>query len=345
MISVRYYRNLCVRIRFSKVLILTKIVPTDFHDESVPAVPDMVPGYPLVVFGNDGFCAGKSLDVSCMPGPHMHSQIELNFVLEGKMTYWFDGRQISVSAGRLVLFWGMVPHQVTEIDDPTRFVCLYVPMSVFLGLPTLSRLRDAMFKGAVIEALNIKHFDTEIFKRWREELLSGRQQIEHIVREELKSRVRRIDLEGWRDLRDLAEASPHFANKDPAGARHVERMARFVGENAGSDISVEDVARITGLHPNYATTIFKRGVGISINQAIIRYRLDAAQSMLIATDNTISSIAFDCGFGSLSRFYEAFHRRFNATPIQFRRKFELTVAIESSSRHGTVEDLRNQKSY
>ena len=318
---------------------MTRTVPTDFHDESVPGVPDMTPGYPLVVFGNDGFCAGKSLDVTCMPGPHMHSQIELNFVLEGKMTYWFDGREISVSAGKLALFWGMVPHQVIEVDDPTHFVCLYVPMSVFLSLPTLSRLRDAMFKGAIIEALNIKHFDTEIFNRWRNELLSGEPQIEQVVREELISRVRRIDLEGWRDLRDLADASPHFANRDAEGARHVERMARFIGEHSGSDISVEDVAKITSLHPNYATTIFKRGVGMSINQAILRHRLDAAQSMLIATDNTISSIVFDCGFGSLSRFYEAFHERFNTTPFQFRRKFELAVANEGSSRHGTIGHL------
>ena len=315
---------------------MTRIVPTDFYDESVPAVPDMTPGYPIVVFGNDGFCAGKSLAVSCMPGPHMHSQIELNFVISGKMTYWFDGREISVSAGRLVLFWGMVPHQVTEVDDPTKFVCLYVPMSVFLGLPTLSDLREAMFKGAVIEALNIKQFDPEIFKRWREELLSGEPHIEQVVREELKSRVRRIDLEGWRDLRDLAEASPHFKSRDSEGARHIERMARFIGEHASEDISVHDVARVVSLHTNYAMTIFKRGVGISINQAILRNRLDAAQSMLIATENSISSIAFDCGFGSLSRFYEAFRKRFNTTPVQLRRKFETTIVSESATTSGTV---------
>ena len=321
---------------------MTRMVPSDFHDESVPAVPDMTPGYPLVVFGNDGFCAGKSLDVACMPSPHMHSQIELNFVMSGKMTYWFDGREISVSAGRLVLFWGMVPHQVREVEDPTKFVCLYVPMSVFLGLPTLSVLREAMFKGAVIEALNIKHFDAEIFKRWREELLSSEQHIEQVVREELKSRVRRIDLEGWRDLRDLAEASPHFTASDSGGARHIEHMSRFIGEHASEDISVDDVARVVGLHTNYAMTIFKRGIGISINQAILRNRLDAAQSMLIATENSISSIAFDCGFGSLSRFYEAFRKRFNTTPIQLRRRFETTVAIENSTRYGTVDNLQSQ---
>ena len=35
----------------------------------------------------------------------------------------------------------------------TRFVVLYVPMAVFLELPTLSELRAAIFRGAMIEAI------------------------------------------------------------------------------------------------------------------------------------------------------------------------------------------------
>jgi AraC family transcriptional regulator, melibiose operon regulatory protein len=297
-----------------------------FKDESTPAHPDVTVGHPLVVFGDHHFCAGKSMDVQRMPGPHMHSQIELNFVLEGRMTYWFDGREIAVDAGRLVLFWGMIPHQVTAVEKPTRFVCLYVPMSTFLSLPSLSHLREAMFRGAVIEALDIRPYDFEIFKRWREELLSGNEQIEQIVRDELTARVRRIDREGWRDLRDLAEASPHAANHDTERALHIEKMSRYVAEHATEDISVNDVALTTGLHPNYAMTIFKRSVGLSINQAIIRHRLDTAQSLWISTDMPVAEIAFDCGFGSLSRFYEAFKKRFHASPKEFRAGL-LKVAV------------------
>ena len=289
----------------------------EFRDESTPVHSNVNGRHPLVVFGDHKFCAGKSIDVQRMPGPHMHSQIELNFVLEGRMTYWFDGRELVVSAGRLVLFWGMVPHQVTAVEKPTRFVCLYVPMSVFLGLPALSHLREAMFRGAVVEALNIQHYDHEVFRRWREELLTGNEQIEQIVRDELTARVRRIDREGWRDLRDLVEASPHAENHDAERALNIEKMSRFVAENATEDISVDDVAKAAGLHPNYATTIYKRSVGMSINQAIIRQRLDAVQSMLISTDQSVADIAFGCGFGSLSRFYEAFRDRFHISPKLF----------------------------
>ena len=295
-----------------------------YRDESKPAHPGMVRGHPLVVFGDHSFCAGEQLDVQCMPGPHMHSQIELNFVLEGSMTYWFDGRQLTVSAGRLALFWGMIPHQVTECADPTQFVVLYVPMSVFLGLPALSRLREAIFRGAAIEALDIKPYDRDIFLRWREELLSEDSQLSQIVRDELTARVRRIDREGWHDLR---EAAPAVARNFHDGERllHVERMARYIGEHGLEDIAVGDVTRHSGLHPNYAMTLFKRMVGLSIKQSIIRHRLDTAQSMLIATDLPVAAIAFDCGFGSLSGFYAAFDQRFHTSPAALRKSLSFTV--------------------
>jgi AraC-like DNA-binding protein len=282
--------------------------------------PERDPAHPLVVFGDHRFCAGDNINVRRMAGPHMHSQIELNFVLEGEMTYWFDGRELSVSEGRLCLFWGMIPHQVTDIKEPTRFICLYVPMSVFLALPSLSRFRDAVFRGAMIEALDIRPYDRDIFMRWREELLSGDEELEQIVREELGARVRRLDREGWRDLREQGSAIASLAHHDADRMFHVERMMRFITEHALENITAEDVGRDVGLHPNYAMGIFKRTVGMTINQSIVRHRLDTAQSLLISTDLPITTVAFEAGFGSLSRFYEAFHDRFGTKPGTFRRR-------------------------
>jgi AraC-like DNA-binding protein/mannose-6-phosphate isomerase-like protein (cupin superfamily) len=301
-------------------------MPRHPQDESVPAHPEASPGHPLVVFGDHRFCAGRSREVMRMASPHMHSQIELNFVTEGAMTYWFDGRELTVSAGRLAIFWGMIPHQVTAIAGPTRFVCLYVPMSVFLGLPTLSRLREAIFRGAVVEALDIKPYDRDIFLRWRDELLSGDEALEQIVRDELTARVRRLDREGWHDLREVAPLAINAAAHEAERMVHVERMTRFIGERALEPIGAEDVGRAVGLHPNYAMTLFKRVVGTTITQSIIRYRLDAAQAMLIASDRPVAAIAFDCGFGSLSRFYEAFERRFRTSPAAFRKRFSRAAA-------------------
>lgn len=255
-----------------------------------------------------------------MAGPHMHSQIELNFVLSGHMTYWFDGRELTVDEGRLCLFWGMIPHQVIDRQEGTRFVCLYVPMSVFLGLANLSRFRDAVFRGAMIEALEIRSWDRDIFQRWREELLAGDENLTEIVRNELTARVLRIERDGWRDLREEGSAIASFSANDSERVEHIERMLRFIAEHALENISADDVGNAVGLHPNYAMSVFKRAVGHTINQAIVRHRLDTAQSLLISTDLSITDVAFESGFGSVSRFYEAFSQRFVEKPTAFRRR-------------------------
>lgn len=290
------------------------------EDESVPVHPDHDPRHPLVIFGDHRFCAGENLAVQRMAGPHMHSQIELNFVLSGHMTYWFDGRELTVDEGRLCLFWGMIPHQVIDRQEGTRFVCLYVPMSVFLGLANLSRFRDAVFRGAMIEALEIRSWDRDIFQRWREELLAGDENLTEIVRNELTARVLRIERDGWRDLREEGSAIASFSANDSERVEHIERMLRFIAEHALENISADDVGNAVGLHPNYAMSIFKRAVGHTINQAIVRHRLDTAQSLLISTDLSITDVAFESGFGSVSRFYEAFSQRFVEKPTAFRRR-------------------------
>ncbi|WP_417691643.1 helix-turn-helix domain-containing protein [Roseibium sp.] len=292
----------------------------ELKDESVPVHPELNPRHPMVIFDDHRFCAGEALDVHAMPGPHMHSQIELNFLLEGRMSYWFDGRELTIDAGRLCLFWGMIPHQVTDTEAPTRFVCFYVPMAVFLRLANMDGLRDAIFRGAMVEALEVRSYDREIFLRWREELLSGDEGLAEIVRNELTARLLRIARDGWRDLREEGSAIAGFHAMESERARHVEGMLRFITENALEGIGVKDVASDRGLHPNYAMTLFKKAVGHTINQAIARNRLDTAQSLLISTDLPVVDVAFESGFGSVSRFYEAFSRRFHDKPTVFRKR-------------------------
>lgn len=298
---------------------MPRIDAPGYCDESVPAHADIGRSHPLVVFGEHRLCAGQRLDVQAMPGPHMHSQIEINFVLDGAMTYWFDGREAELGAGRLILFWGMIPHQVTAVAPGARFACFYVPMAMLLEQPGLGLLRESIFRGAVVEARALRPFDRDLFLRWREELLSGNERLVDMAHEELIARLRRIVVEGWSDLRAAARVAPVDTVPDARRMIPIEKMTRYIGENGHQPVRVEEVARAAGLNPHYAMQLFKRAVGMTVKQAITRQRLDAARSMLIASDRSVTAIAFDCGFASLSSFYEAFNKRFATSPAHFRR--------------------------
>lgn len=301
-----------------------------YRDESVPACPEIYRRYPVVIIGDHQICAGNTLDVQPMAGPHMHSQVELNFGLSGSMTYWFNRRVISLSAGELGVFWGMVPHQVTDCAKDAQFVVLHVPMSTILELPSMSKLRAIIFQGAMISGANVMPHDPDLFSRWRDDLRQGDPQLTRIVTDEIMARVRRLDRDGWTCLRGAAHADLHapLSGRAYERALGVEKMTQFIGEHASENIAADDVARAADLHPNYAMALFKRTVGLTIKQSIIRQRLDIAQSMLIASDMPVTKIAFDSGFGSLTRFYASFEKRFGRTPVDFRKSYHRFVRMD-----------------
>jgi AraC family transcriptional regulator, melibiose operon regulatory protein len=293
----------------------------DYVDESTPVHPGMDAGYPVVVFGDHKLCAGNSRRVQRMPGPHMHSQIEFNLLSQGFMTYWFDGREVRLEAGQMAVFWGMIPHQVIDCAAQTEFIVVYVPMSAFLEFPDLNVLRQKIFAGGLLHAKGLKAYDIDVFQRWREDLISGDEYLEPLVRDELVARLRRLDRDGWVDLREAASTRSRPVHHDPDHERafKVEQMARFIGEHALDDLTVEQVAKSVSLNPKYAMTLYKQTMGMTIKQTILRHRLDTARSMLISNDLPVATISYDCGFGSLSSFYEAFNTRFRASPAEFRK--------------------------
>jgi AraC-like DNA-binding protein len=292
---------------------------SSYFDESIAVADGIGRRHPMVVFGNHRLCAGHRLAVQPMPGPHMHSQIEINVLLRGAMTYWLDGGVIHLEGSRLVMFWGMAPHQVTEATDDAQFACFYLPLSMVLSLSRAARLRDAILRGGMIAARSVESWEREVFLRWRAELMSGDEALEAVVRDELVARLQRLDYEGWQDLSRGAAPASAAPGFDAERLAALEAMTRFIGENGLREIQVTDVARAAGLHPNYAMSLFRKAFGVTIKHALTRHRLDAAQSMLLATDRSIASIAFDCGFGSLSSFYGAFEKRFSVSPAHFRK--------------------------
>ncbi len=106
--------------------------------------------------------------------------------------------------------------------------------------------------------------------------------------------------------------------RDEADLGNVERMARFIALHYTEPISVADVAREVNLNPNYALTLFRRGIGMGIVEFVTWHRIMHAQRLLATSEVAILDIAFASGFGSTSRFYAAFKRECKCSPREYR---------------------------
>jgi len=63
-----------------------------------------------------------------------------------------------------------------------------------------------------------------------------------------------------------------------------------------------------GLHPDYANVIFKKTFGYTISDYLLEQRVLYAKRKLSITQDSITSIAYDSGFNSISRFNASFRK-------------------------------------
>lgn len=261
---------------------------------------------------------------------HWHDHIELNLLLAGGMTYLFNGTWISIGANRVHLFWAAVPHQVIAVEPTADLVCVYLPFADFLALPVADAFKSGVMDGRFATVTAADPIDPLLFQRWAAEWPEGSALRQQILREEVGLRVKRLSLDAvapeTSESGDEAGAAeqpgePRLANAGRRAIARVQTMTDHINAHFGEPVTVEAVAAAGGLHPTNAMAVFKRVLGMTIAQYIRRQRLSRAMMMLVDTDLSIAEIAFGCGYGSLSQFYEEFQRHCRSTPRQYRLKF------------------------
>jgi len=104
---------------------------------------------------------------------------------------------------------------------------------------------------------------------------------------------------------------------DPAMAKALA----FVQENAGSQITVADVARHLNISRRLLEMKARKSLGRTICGEIQRLKLNRARSLLRNTKMTVSEIAAACGFYDPSHLGLWFRKTFHIAPTAFRESF------------------------
>lgn len=98
----------------------------------------------------------------------------------------------------------------------------------------------------------------------------------------------------------------------------LETVVAELRARPGDFADVRAVVRRTGFGPTRAFELFRQHYHATPAELLNRARLDEAKRQLIATDATLSDIAFGAGFESLSAFHENFLRHNGLTPAAYR---------------------------
>jgi transcriptional regulator GlxA family with amidase domain len=96
----------------------------------------------------------------------------------------------------------------------------------------------------------------------------------------------------------------------------VNRLAQGSGEPMG----VKQLAGALGISASHLRARFRVSCGVSIGRHLRSLRLEKACGLLRLSQNRVTEIAEQCGFGSIYSFSRAFHSAYGMSPLAYRHE-------------------------
>jgi AraC family transcriptional regulator len=99
----------------------------------------------------------------------------------------------------------------------------------------------------------------------------------------------------------------------------LKRVMEFIEANISQSVQVGDLAAVVNLSTAYFSFFFRRATGESPLAYLRRRRIERAQEMMLASDESIAEIALACGLADQSHLNKLFRRLVGSTPAAWRR--------------------------
>ncbi|MED0678093.1 response regulator transcription factor [Aneurinibacillus thermoaerophilus] len=106
----------------------------------------------------------------------------------------------------------------------------------------------------------------------------------------------------------------------------VDKIKEHISKRISEELRLESLAEVVHLHPQYVSRLFKRKVGITLTEYIIRLRLEKSKYLLASTDLSVAQIGEQCGFPDSNYFSRIFRKREGIAPTEY-RKWQRTITV------------------
>ena len=245
-------------------------------------------------------------------GPAQRNHYLFHYIISGRgmlMTTREGGSKADylLSEGEgFLIFPGQITTYVADLDDPWEYIWVE-----FDGLHVKDDLEEA---GLVLSSPIYRSQSSELRERMVEEM-------RYLVSNRNASAMHLI---GHTYLffdylvRSVAHPSEQQASR--LQSFYIREAIGYVKENYQSDISVEDIARQTGLNRSYFGKLFKSVVGKSPQRYLIDYRMAKATELLKLTALPVAEVGRAVGYPNQLHFSRAFKTVFGLPPREWRRR-------------------------
>ena len=246
---------------------------------------------------------------------HWHSSVELILINEGELYVTLDNRKYVGRRGDMFFVNSETVHGALPKD--ALYECIvFNPSFLKLGNPACDGFIDdllhkSVFVNEKIEDEGLQSTVSHLFEVMRSECEGYRFKV--------LSAIYGVFGEIMEKGLYLASAGV-LSGKSEQNVSKLKRAIGYIRDNYDKEITLSDMAEISGLSTKYFCAFFKEMTEKTPVEYLNMYRVEKASRALLGTDMSITEIAYASGFNDLSYFIKTFKSFKNCTPKAYRSK-------------------------
>lgn len=246
---------------------------------------------------------------------HWHEELEVAYILNGRSLHYIDGVCVEGVPGRLVVTNSESAHNIiqdnSEVTEPCmgavvvlihkRFLQEHFPQYESLYFTNDKRQARPEIREIILQLA--AYAERSVHKSY--DALYGKGlilQLLYYMCEEGTASREELNINEQKNIERLKGVLTYIEN------HYTERLTQA------------EVADRFYFSKEYFSRYFKKCMGMTFTEYLIRYRLQKARHGLLESDRRVTDIALENGFSDDRRFINSFKQYYGTTPLQYRKQ-------------------------
>lgn len=257
---------------------------------------------------------------------HWHTEWELIRIDQGHFHIHADGKEISAKAGDVILLRDSMLHGGTP-EDCVYECFVFNLRGLFRGMEVIKQHLRPVYHMEILPQIYYPAEADPALAAIIGTLFSA-----CAARDSRSAPEYELSLLGslcnlfghilQNKLYDIAQkTSLHTSSR----MEQVKAVLTYIEQNYQTNITLNTLAEIAGLNPNYLCRAFQEITHQTPMDYVIFYRIEQAAIMLTSTQLAIMEIALECGFNDHSYFTKTFKRLKGVTPRIYRKNHTRSI--------------------
>lgn len=251
---------------------------------------------------------------------HWHEELELGYIQEGISKIVTVGAEYTVRQGDGVFVNSNVMCMKQNASSGVKTIEInHIFHPIFLGGHFKSRF-ETKYLNPVI---NNKQIEVHVIRRGRSTanlILKNLYHLKELQNEtDSEFQTRNTLSETWCLLIKELQENPDI--QKTTGMEQTNRlrsMIAYINQHYPERITLAEIAKTAGVSEREASRCFKKTIGQSPMEYLIKYRLNQSKKLLLETNMTITAICQQCGFSDSAYFGKVFRKSYGMTPSEYR---------------------------